>query len=64
MNWTPLHLHTHYSLLDGLSKPEQVAARCSELGYDSCAVTDHGTIAGAVSFTKAMKDKGIKPILG
>ena len=64
MNWTPLHLHTHYSLLDGLSKPEQVASRCSELGYSSCAVTDHGTIAGAVAFTKAMKDKGIKPILG
>ena len=54
MNWTPLHLLTHYSLLDGLSKPEQVAARCSELGYDSCAVTAHGTIAGAVSYTKAM----------
>ena len=64
MNWTPLHLHTHYSLLDGLSKPEQVASRCSELGYNSCAVTDHGTIAGAVAFTKAMKDKNIKPILG
>ena len=64
MNWTPLHLHTHYSLLDGLSKPSQVADRCSELGYTSCAITDHGTISGAVAFTRAMKDKGIKPILG
>ena len=62
--WTPLHLHTHYSLLDGLSKPSQVADRCSELGYTSCAVTDHGTISGAISFVRAMKDKNIKPILG
>ena len=64
MNWTPLHLHTHYSLLDGLSKPSQVADRCSNLGYNSCAITDHGTISGAVSFTQAMKQKNIKPILG
>tara|TARA_R110000824_G_scaffold360588_1_gene548352 strand:+ start:4065 stop:5978 length:1914 start_codon:yes stop_codon:yes gene_type:complete len=64
MNWTPLHLHTHYSLLDGLSKPSQVAERCSNLGYTSCALTDHGTISGAVAFTQAMKKKNIKPILG
>ena len=59
MSWVPLHLHTHYSLLDGLSKPEQVAARCADLGYSSCAITDHGTIAGAVSFTSAKKSKNI-----
>ena len=64
MSWTPLHLHTHYSLLDGLSKPSQVASRCHELGFSSCAVTDHGTISGAVAFTQAMKSKNIKPILG
>lgn len=64
VDWVPLHLHSHYSLLDGLSKPSQIAARCSELGYDSCALTDHGTISGAISFIKAMKSKGIKPILG
>lgn len=64
MNWTPLHLHTHYSLLDGLSKPSQVAERCSNLGYTSCAITDHGTISGAVAFTKEMRKKNIKPILG
>ena len=64
MSWTPLHLHTHYSLLDGLSKPSQVAERCSNLGYTSCALTDHGTISGAVAFTQAMKKKNIKPILG
>jgi DNA polymerase-3 subunit alpha len=64
MSWTPLHLHTHYSLLDGLSKPSQVASRCSKLGYTSCAITDHGTISGAVAFTQAMKKESIKPILG
>tara|TARA_Y100000814_G_scaffold159691_1_gene116668 strand:- start:5895 stop:7805 length:1911 start_codon:yes stop_codon:yes gene_type:complete len=64
MSWTPLHLHTHYSLLDGLSKPSQVASRCSKLGYTSCAITDHGTISGAVAFTQAMKKENIKPILG
>jgi len=64
MNWTPLHLHTHYSLLDGLSKPSQVASRCSKLGYTSCAITDHGTISGAVAFTQACRKKNIKPILG
>jgi len=64
VKFSPLHLHTHYSLLDGLSKPSQVAERCEELGYDACAVTDHGTISGAVSFVRAMLDKNIKPILG
>ena len=64
VNWTPLHSHTHYSLVDGLSQPSQVAQRCHELGYASCAITDHGTISGCISFTKAMKEKNIKPILG
>jgi len=64
MNWTPLHLHTHYSLLDGLSKPSQVASRCEKLGFESCALTDHGTISGAVAFTQACRSKNIKPILG
>ena len=64
MTWIPLHLHTHYSLLDGLSKPPQVADRCVELGYDSCAMTDHGTISGAVSFVRSMREKNVKPILG
>ena len=63
-NWIPLHVHSHYSLLDGLSRPKQIADRCVELGYTSCAITDHGTISGAVSFTQAMKSSDIKPILG
>lgn len=62
--YIPLHVHSHYSLLDGLSKPTQIANRCDAIGVKSCALTDHGSIAGAVQFHKAMTDKGIKPILG
>ncbi len=62
--YTPLHVHSMYSLLDGLSKPEQIAARCQEIEATSCALTDHGNIAGAIKFYTAMKKKGIKPILG
>lgn len=63
-SYIPLHVHTHYSLLDGLSKPDQIADRCSKIGARSCAITDHGNISGAVKFYKSMTKKGIKPILG
>jgi DNA polymerase-3 subunit alpha len=53
-----------YSLLDGLSKPDQIADRCIEIDAKSCALTDHGNIAGAVKFYTQMKKRGIKPILG
>lgn len=53
----PLHVHSHYSLLDGLSKPAQIVNRCIKLGYNACALTDHGTVAGAVSFIKACEKK-------
>ena len=62
--YIPLHVHSHYSLLDGLSKPDQIADRCAEIGVDTCAITDHGTISGTVKFHSIMKKKGIKPILG
>lgn len=62
--YIPLHVHSHYSLLDGLSKPYQIADRCEKIGVGSCAITDHGTISGTVQFYQAMKSKGIKPILG
>lgn len=64
MNYIPLHVHSTFSLLDGLSKPEQIAQRCKEIGSTACALTDHGNIAGAVKFYTAMKNAGIKPILG
>jgi DNA polymerase-3 subunit alpha len=53
-----------YSLLDGLSKPKNIAKRCLDIGASSCALTDHGNIAGAVKFYSEMKQNGIKPILG
>jgi DNA polymerase-3 subunit alpha len=53
-----------FSLLDGLSKPEQMAERCKEIGASACALTDHGNIAGTIKFYTAMKKAGIKPILG
>lgn len=64
MNYIPLHAHSMFSLLDGLSKPEQMADRCKEIGATACALTDHGNIAGAVKFYSTMKQNGIKPILG
>lgn len=64
MNYIPLHVHSTYSLLDGLSQPHQIAERCKEINAVACALTDHGNIAGAVKFYSAMKSAGIKPILG
>jgi len=58
----PLHVHSHYSLLDGLSKPSHIARRCKELNLPGSAITDHGNISGAISFMKAMK--GLQPIIG
>lgn len=59
-----LRRKSHFSLLDGLSKPSQIADRCYKLALKSCALTDHGSISGSVQFYKAMKAKNIKPILG
>ena len=62
--YTPLHVHTHYSLLDGLSKPKDIVNRCKTIGATSCAITDHGSISGAVQFYQQLKSNNIKPILG
>lgn len=62
--YSPLHCHSHFSLLDGLSKPNQMASVAAENGFKACALTDHGSISGAVSFQSAMKKVGVKPILG
>jgi DNA polymerase-3 subunit alpha len=61
---TPLHNHTHYSALDGLSKPEEIAEAISRLGFEGAACTDHGLVSGHLDFHKAMTDRGLKPILG
>jgi len=63
-NYVPLHCHSMFSLLDGLSKPSQIADRCHEIGVNACAITDHGNIAGAIKFYTEMRSRGIKPILG
>ena len=57
-------MHSHFSLLDGLGKPDKIASRCDSLGIRSCALTDHGNIAGTVQFYQKLKAKNIKPILG
>ena len=62
--FTHLHVHSHFSLLDGLPKIDQLLDRVKELGMDSIALTDHGNLYGAVEFYKKAKEKGIKPILG
>ncbi len=59
-----LHTHSHYSLLDGLAKINDLVARTKELGMDALALTDHGNLYGAIEFYKAAKKAGIKPILG
>ncbi len=64
MEFTHLHVHTEYSLLDGSSKIKEITARAKELGMDSMAITDHGVMYGVIDFYRACKDNGIKPILG
>ena len=62
--FTHLHLHTEYSLLDGACDVKKLVDRVAAVGQKSVAMTDHGNIYGAVHFFEAAKAKGIKPILG
>jgi DNA polymerase III subunit alpha len=59
-----LHVHTEYSLLDGMCRIPQLIARTKELGMDSLAITDHGAMYGVIDFYVAAKEAGIKPIIG
>src|SRR3989344_3267132 len=59
-----LHVHTEYSLLDGLSKISKLVKRVKEMGMDTLAITDHGSMHGAIEFYKACNKEGIKPIIG
>ena len=64
MAFTHLHVHTEYSLLDGACRIDKLLDKVKELGMDSCAITDHGVMYGAVQFFEQAKKRGIKPIIG
>ncbi|PKO23686.1 MAG: hypothetical protein CVU38_02830 [Chloroflexi bacterium HGW-Chloroflexi-1] len=59
-----LHVHSEYSLLDGLGSTRRLAERAAELGQPALAITDHGAMHGAIEFSRGVRKAGIKPILG
>lgn len=64
MTYVPLHVHSEYSLLDGLSQTSQISRRLEDIETDTCVLTDHGTVSGAVDFSKTLRNASQKPILG
>lgn len=64
MTFAHLHCHSEYSPLDGISKPKDLAKRAKELGQPAIAITDHGTMGGAIELYEACADQGIKAIIG
>jgi DNA polymerase-3 subunit alpha len=64
MTYIGLHVHTHYSLMDGVATPQEYVNRAVELGMPAIAITDHGTLSGHREMYRAAKEAGIKPILG
>jgi len=62
--FTHLHVHTEYSLLDGMCRISPLVAKAKELGMDSLAITDHGVMYGVIEFYQAAREAGIKPIIG
>jgi DNA polymerase III subunit alpha len=63
-NYVGLHVHTHYSLFDGIATPQEYVDRASKLGMNALAITDHGSLSGHREFYRSAKEKGVKPILG
>ncbi len=59
-----LHVHTEYSLLDGLTRVKDLVMKAKEFNMTSVAITDHGVLYGAIEFYKKAKELGIKPIIG
>ena len=59
-----LHVHSHYSLMDGLSSPSELLSAAKDLGQTALAVTDHGTLSSHRDMQKSAKEAGLKPILG
>src|SRR5512136_1864444 len=64
MSFVHLHVHSEYSVLDGLSKVDRIVARAKELGQPAVAITDHGAMYGVIDFFNAAKKAGVKPIIG
>jgi len=64
MSYNGLHVHTHFSLFDGIATPEEYLTRADELGMKALAITDHGSLSGHREFYRIAKEKGIKPVLG
>ncbi|MGE5392582.1 MAG: DNA polymerase III subunit alpha [Candidatus Saccharibacteria bacterium] len=64
MKFTHLHIHTHYSLLDGLPQIDALVKHAKDTGFESLAITDHGTMYGTIEFYNACREAGIKPIIG
>src|SRR3972149_5092009 len=62
--FTHLHVHTEYSLLDGMCRIPHLVARAKEMGMDSLAITDHGVMYGVIQFYQEAIKAGIKPIIG
>ncbi len=62
--WCELHGHSAYSLLDGVSRPEDLAGRAADLGYPALALTDHDSLAGLVAHARACVAAGVRPIAG
>ncbi len=63
-DFVPLHNHTHYSVLDGMQKVGEMLDRIQSLGMHATAITDHGTLSGAIEFYKEAKAREVKPIIG
>ena len=73
MSFVHLHLHTQYSILDGLTSCKKLFTRAQELGMEAVSITDHGNMYGVVEFLKCANDKSnknpdksykVKPIVG
>lgn len=64
MDFCHCHVHSVYSILDGINKLDALVARVKELGMSACALTDHGNLHGMIDFYKECKKGGIKPIIG
>lgn len=63
-DYVHLHNHTHHSLLDGMTKVNELVGSVKDMGMEAVAITDHGTMSGVVEFYKAAKDNDVKPVIG